>query len=367
MTVAAAFWSRKYPNLPAAVDRLFEVEPGSKSSANATGNLTQSTIPRWFWSMASRDRRNRATCLVLPIARSLRASTLFASTSAIAAARPRSRPRFTIPGSAEISAPSSWNSSSGDQLPEIFFAGYSMGGNLVLKMEGELGTTAPDALRGICAVCCALDLVVLRKCYRSSRNILYRRYFVSKLKHRFRRRSRNFPEKYADPGLDRVHTIRDFDDIITAPNCGYQNAADYYYRASALRVISGIRVPTLLIVAEDDPMVPPRPFPDPSITGNPHIRVVIGQVWRPLRVHLCRCCRAPLGGSPGGGVLRGPFEIASVRADQILVAPIAGKRILAIRPAFQAIGSIPALTNAPVHPASPPCRLQASGQNLPAI
>ncbi len=228
--------------------------------------------------MASRDRRNRATCLVLPTARSLRASTLI-----------RLNQR-NCGGTASLT-PTLYNSGlSGDyrgvlmelierdQLPEIFFAGYSMGGNLVLKMAGELGSTARhEALRGVCAVCAALDLSSCVNATDLSRNILYRRYFVSKLKHRFRSKVAQFPENYSNAGLDRVRSIRDFDDVITAPNCGYQNAADYYYRASALRVTSEIRVPTLLIVAEDDPMVPPQAFSDPTITANPHIRVVLAK------------------------------------------------------------------------------------------
>ena len=83
----------------------------------------------------------------------------------------------------------------GRPLPEIFFAGYSMGGNLVLKMAGELGAGAPKALRGVCAVCAALDLASCVDATDGFRNILYRRYFVRKLKRRFREKLAIFPDR----------------------------------------------------------------------------------------------------------------------------------------------------------------------------
>jgi predicted alpha/beta-fold hydrolase len=69
--------------------------------------------------------------------------------------------------------------------------------------------------------------------------------------------------------------VREFDEVYTAPYFGFQNAADYYYRASALRVVDRIQVPALIITAEDDPFVPPGPFRDPAVTSNPNIHVTI--------------------------------------------------------------------------------------------
>ena len=57
--------------------------------------------------------------------------------------------------------------------------------------------------------------------------------------------------------------------MYTAPHFGFESAADYYHRASALRVIDRIRVPALVITAEDDPFVPPDAFRDPAVTSNP--------------------------------------------------------------------------------------------------
>jgi hypothetical protein len=62
--------------------------------------------------------------------------------------------------------------------------------------------------------------------------------------------------------------VREFDDVITARYCGFDDASDYYARSSASRVVSEIRVPTLIIAAKDDPFVPFVPFQSPAILGN---------------------------------------------------------------------------------------------------
>ena len=152
-----------------------------------------------------------------------------------------------------------------------------MGGNLVLKMAGEFGENAPRELRGICGVCPTLDLAPCVDASGLPRNFLYRRHFVSKLKKRMRRKAKMFPGRYNLEGLDKVRTLREFDDFITAPHGGYRDADDYYFRASALRVVGNIRVPTLLFIAKDDPLVPTHPFSNPAVAENPSIRVVISE------------------------------------------------------------------------------------------
>jgi predicted alpha/beta-fold hydrolase len=74
-----------------------------------------------------------------------------------------------------------------------------------------------------------------------------------------------------------IRTVREFDEVITAPYFGFRNAEDYYHRASAMRVVDRIAVPALIITAEDDPFVPSQPFHDPKVTGNPHIDLRISR------------------------------------------------------------------------------------------
>ena len=77
--------------------------------------------------------------------------------------------------------------------------------------------------------------------------------------------------------LDGVRTVRDFDEQYTAPHHGFENADDYYYRASSLRVVDRVQVPTLILSAEDDPFVPPEQFDEPAVRANPHITVQVTQ------------------------------------------------------------------------------------------
>ena len=106
-------------------------------------------------------------------------------------------------------------------------------------------------------------------------NRIYEWNFVRNLKARMRRKARLFPGRFPLDGLRRIRTVRQFDDAFTAPHHGFRDAHDYYYRASALRVVDKIRVPTLIVSAQDDPFVPPEPFRDRAVTGNPAITVLL--------------------------------------------------------------------------------------------
>ena len=164
-----------------------------------------------------------------------------------------------------------------DRLKQIFLAGYSMGGNLVLKLSGELGQVAPPELRGVCAVCPTLDLAACVDAIERPENRIYQWHFVRQLKSRMRRKAKLFPGQFELKGMDAVRTVREFDDAITAPCCGYRNAVDYYERASALRVADRIVVPTLILTSKDDPVVPFESFGAPEIAGNPQIRVAMAE------------------------------------------------------------------------------------------
>jgi predicted alpha/beta-fold hydrolase len=161
-----------------------------------------------------------------------------------------------------------------DRLQHIFFAGYSMGGNLVLKMAGELGASAPPELLGVCGVCPALDLAACADALAESWNALYQWNFVRNLKLRMGRKIRLFPGRFDISALAGVRTIREFDDVITAPHCGYRDSVDYYERASAIRLARLISVPTLILVSKDDPFVPYSSFNEPNITENRKIHLI---------------------------------------------------------------------------------------------
>jgi uncharacterized protein len=162
-----------------------------------------------------------------------------------------------------------------DGLPRIAFAGYSLGGNLALKLAGELGSDAPPQLKAVAAVSPVLELDVCVRAIERRQNLAYQWNFVRNLKSRLRRKWRAFPSDWDLSKLRRVWTIRAFDEHYTAPHHGFAGASDYYYRASAMRVIDRIQLPALVIIAEDDPFVPSQPFRDPRIARNPNITTII--------------------------------------------------------------------------------------------
>lgn len=161
-----------------------------------------------------------------------------------------------------------------DALPEIFLAGFSMGGNLVLKAAAELSDEKLAAFRGAAVVCPTMHLAACSDAIHQRRNIVYERYFVRNMKRRYQHKMELFPELFPRNGLERVRSIREFDDAVTAPLCGYGNAVNYYDRASAMNVLEKIRVPTLVITAQDDPMVPYQSVRQPALLANPDITLL---------------------------------------------------------------------------------------------
>jgi uncharacterized protein len=276
MTLAATFWPR--PPLPAQpAERLFTVEPGTR------------ILGRCHWQP---EPRTRPTLVLIHGLEGSSESPYMLGTAgrALAAGMNVVRMNQRNCGGTEELTPTLYNSGlSGDfaavvrelaaeDFPEIFVAGFSMGGNLALKMAGEMGAEAPVALRGVAAVCPSLDLAACVAAIEGPRNRLYHWHFVRGLKVRLRRKARLFPEIYAGDGLrqlGRIGTIREFDDVITAPRAGYRDADDYYYRASALRVVDRIRTPALILTAEDDVMVPVASVAQRPVVENPSIALVV--------------------------------------------------------------------------------------------
>lgn len=161
-----------------------------------------------------------------------------------------------------------------EQLQSFALVGYSMGGNLVLKLAGELGVDAPRELLSVVGVSPAMDLDASVTALHKPINRLYERRFVRALIRRYRNKAHRFPDMY-DPRLaDGVKSVRDFDETITAPYSGFASAEDYYYRASAARVVDRIAVPTLILHALDDPFIVFTPETSAAMCGNKHISLV---------------------------------------------------------------------------------------------
>ena len=161
-----------------------------------------------------------------------------------------------------------------DQVSRFALIGFSMGGNLVLKLAGEWGAAAPVELRAVAAVCPAMDLAPSADALHSLSNRLYEYYFLFNLFRRMRRKAKFFPEHFDLSRLRGISSLRMFDDRITAYYCGFTGADDYYERAAAANVVEKISVPALIIHARNDPFIRVRPETRARVLANPHITYV---------------------------------------------------------------------------------------------
>ena len=155
-----------------------------------------------------------------------------------------------------------------DRLNTIGIVGYSLGGNVGIKLAGDYGEHPPAPLRAICAVSPTMDLGRCVDALERRENSIYEWNFVRNLKKRMRRKGRALPGLFDLQQLNHVKTVREFDEMYTAPHHGFNDAADYYHRASSLRVVDKITIPTLILSAADDPFVPHQQFSDKALSNN---------------------------------------------------------------------------------------------------
>ena len=274
MTIASAWWARTFA-LPAAEERLFRVDAESK------------ILGHCHW-----QKGKRRDAPVIALVHGLEGSSdsnymrgIAEKAWAVGFHVVRLNQRNC--GGTELLTPTLYNSgmsddyravleelAKGDGFEQIFFAGYSMGGNLVTKMAGEFGESAPRQLRGVCAVCPAMDLSACADDLERWDNYFYQARFVRGLLKRYARKAELFPQRYAKNAFGPIRTVREFDDAITAPSFGFKDAEAYYDSAGAKKVVGQIRVPFLLITAQNDPFVPYEAIRAAGVERNPAIRFV---------------------------------------------------------------------------------------------
>ena len=156
----------------------------------------------------------------------------------------------------------------------IYLCGFSLGGNVSLKLAGELGDQAPALLAAVCAVSTPIDLASCATALGKRENIIYDRRFLLSLTRKIHRRARQAPDLYSVDQLKRVRTIADFDDFYTARMFGFGTAANYYRTQSSNQFLERIRVPTLAIIAKDDPLVPFDVYDHPAFRENPYLKLL---------------------------------------------------------------------------------------------
>jgi predicted alpha/beta-fold hydrolase len=151
----------------------------------------------------------------------------------------------------------------------ISLVGFSLGGNLALKLAGEAGDCPPAGLDSVVAVAPPIDLVQCSQNIQRGLNWLYDRSFVLSLHRNLRERKAHLPERLDPSNLP--PRLYQFDDQITAPLNGFADAEQYYRRSSAGPRLADVRVRTLIITAEDDPIVPASMFRKFHL--SPHVRL----------------------------------------------------------------------------------------------
>ncbi len=161
-----------------------------------------------------------------------------------------------------------------DGVSRLALVGFSMGGNIVLKLAGEWGADAPPQLRAVAVCCPAIDLSVSANTLHQPSNLVYERYFLWALRRRMLQKARLFPHHFDVGRLRGIRSLREFDDKVTAYYCGFTGVDDYYDRASAAHVVERIAAPTLLLYAANDPFIRITPETRRKIASNPNITFV---------------------------------------------------------------------------------------------
>lgn len=156
-------------------------------------------------------------------------------------------------------------------LQSVALVGYSMGGNLVLKLAGELGATPPPELRSVVGVSPVIDLAPSSDALHLPQNRIYEMKFVRAMTRRFRRKAALFPRAYDPNRAAGISSLRDFDEQIISLYSGFSGAEDYYYRVAAARIIDQVTVPTLILNSLDDPFIRIAPDTRDKIIANPNI------------------------------------------------------------------------------------------------
>lgn len=160
----------------------------------------------------------------------------------------------------------------------VFLAGYSLGGNVALRLAGTLGERARGLLNGVIGVSAPIDLHACVRALARRENWIYEKRFVTRMQQRLQERRRLQPEVFAPifarTDVMAIRTIFDFDDQITAPHFGFGNAPNYYATQSAGPVLPAIAVPGLLVTAQDDPLIPYAMYEQARVEENPKLQLV---------------------------------------------------------------------------------------------
>jgi predicted alpha/beta-fold hydrolase len=163
-------------------------------------------------------------------------------------------------------------------LRSVALIGYSMGGNLVLRYAGLLGNETPAVLKAVVGISPLMDLAASSAALHEPQNRFYERYFLRSMLARLRRKTELFPRLYsslyANRILEKIHSMRDFDEYVVALYGGYTGADDYYFSVASSRVVSQLSAPALIVHSLDDPFIRMLPETRKALMDNPHVSFI---------------------------------------------------------------------------------------------
>jgi len=159
-------------------------------------------------------------------------------------------------------------------LESIAVVGYSMGGNLVLKYAGEVASAPPRQLRAVVGVSPLMDLAVSSSALHEAQNRLYERHFLRSMLARLRRKAVLYPNIYSTDGLEKIRSMRLFDEHVVARYGGFADADDYYYSVASSQYAARFRVPSLILHSLDDPFIRMLAATRSALIDNPHVTYI---------------------------------------------------------------------------------------------
>ncbi len=144
---------------------------------------------------------------------------------------------------------------------EVAIVGFSLGGNLTLRLLAEVANHPPTWLKAAVAFSVPCDITTANKEIHRWFNYLYLRRFLKTLNEKAKIKAKQFPDQVQVP-TKMPKTFYEFDDWFTGPIHGFKNGADYYDKANSLQILDAIKIPVLLINASDDTFLSPACYPE---------------------------------------------------------------------------------------------------------
>ncbi|SES92137.1 YheT family hydrolase [Hymenobacter actinosclerus] len=153
----------------------------------------------------------------------------------------------------------------------VLLTGFSAGGNVTLKYLGENPARVPTEVERAAVFSVPTDLRASSHHIGRLENRVYLNRFLKTLREKMRQKAALLPGQVDLTDLELLKDFPEFDDRFTAPMHGFASADEYYAHASSGRYLSGIRIPTLLVNAQNDPFLPPSCFPHETAAASPHV------------------------------------------------------------------------------------------------